>query len=218
MNDIAFPRLAKMTTSGFRMVGQMRGRETAISGAESIIPSFSGHWAVSISFFIHNEAARLEWQAFLAQMEGGIGTTLVPIGLPYRPVDQRGGRASVTGQPEFSTFEHWSFVNDARAAIMVKTDAPLRATDIELTLTDSLGLRPGHSLSIGERFHRVQRSWDDGAKIRIQPPLRAGAAAGSIVETDNPVCKMRFASEGEGEVDFSLSEIDRPTVKFREAF
>jgi len=200
------------------MVGQMRGRETAISGAESIIPSFSGHWTVSISFFIHNEEARLEWQAFLAQMEGGIGTTLVPVTLPYRPRNARGGRASVTEVPEFSTFEHWSFVNDARASIMVKTDAPLRATDIELTLTDSLGLRPGHSLSIGERFHRVQRSWDDGAKIRIQPPLRAGAAAGSIVETDNPVCKMRFASEGEGEVDFSLSEIDRPTVKFREAF
>jgi len=85
MGNIAFPRQAKLTTSGFRMVGQMRGRETAISGAESIIPSFSGHWTVSISFFIHNEEARLEWQAFLAQMEGGIGTTLVPVTLPYRP-------------------------------------------------------------------------------------------------------------------------------------
>jgi len=218
MSDIAFPRLAKMTTSGFRMVGQMRGRETAISGAESIIPSFSGHWTVSISFFIHNEAARLEWQAFLAQMEGGIGTTLVPIGLPYRPVDQRGGRASVTGQPEFGTFEHWSFVSEARPAVVVKTDAPLRSTDLDLTLADSLGLRPGHGLSIGDRFHRVQRSWEDGTKIRIQPPLRAAAPAGAIVETDNPVCKMRFASEDEGEVDFSLSEIDRPTVIFREAF
>tara|TARA_R110002049_G_scaffold304618_3_gene500045 strand:- start:3068 stop:3724 length:657 start_codon:yes stop_codon:yes gene_type:complete len=218
MDDIPFPRLAKMTTVDFRMVGQMRGRETSISGAESIIPSFSGHWTVSISFFIWTEAARLEWQSFLAQMEGGIGTTLVPVFLPYRPFDQRGGPAPVTEPPKFSTFEHWSFVNDTVPAITVRTGAALRSTDLDLTLTDSFGMRPGHGLSIGDRFYRVQRSWDDGAKIRIQPPLRAAAVTGDIVETDNPVCKMRFASEGEGEVDFTLNDIDRPTVTFREAF
>ncbi|WPZ24861.1 hypothetical protein UM399_11875 [Sulfitobacter pontiacus] len=217
-DDIAFPRLAKKTSSGFRMAGQMRGRETAITGAESIIPSFAGHWVVTISFLMHTEAASLEWQGFLAQMEGGIGTTLVPVFLPYRPKNTQGGPASVTGAPAFSTFEHWSFVNEGRAAITLATAADLRATDLDLTLSDSLGLRPGHGLTLGDRFHRVQRSWEDGSKVRVQPPLRQAAVAGAVVETDNPVCRMRFASEGDGEVDFMPNRVERATVTFREAF
>jgi hypothetical protein len=218
MDEIAFPRLAKKTSSGFRMVGQMRGRETSISGAESIIPSFAGHWVVTISFLMHTEAASLEWQGFLAQMEGGIGTTLVPVFLPYRPKDATGGSAPVSDAPQFSTFEHWSFVNDGRAAITLREAAPLRSTDLDLTLSDSLGLRPGHGLTVGDRFHRVQRSWDDGAKVRIQPPLRAAVPADTIVETDNPVCRMRFASEDEGEVEFMPNGVERTSITFREAF
>jgi len=216
--NVPFPRLAKKTTSGFRMVSQMRGRQTAISGAESIIPSFAGHWVVAVSFFIYGEDARLEWQAFLAQMEGGIGTTDVPVYLPHRPKDARGGSAPVTEPPAFDTFEYWSFVNTARGAIELASNAAMRSTDLSLTLNDSLGLRPGHGLTVGDRFHRVQKSWDNGTKVRIQPPLRAAALAGDLVETDNPVCKMRFASEDDGEVEFQPNGVDRATIIFREAF
>ena len=218
-DDIAFPRFAKRYSAGFFLAGQMRGRETAISGAESIIPSFAGHWRVTMTFFLQNEDARLDWEGFLAQMEGGIGTTLVPVRLPYRPKGSGGGNAPVSTQPAFATFEHWSFVNETRAAITLREAAPLRSTDLDLTLSDSLGLRPGHGLTVGDRFYRVQRSWDDGAKVRIQPPLREAAAAGAIIETDNPVCRMRFASEGEGETEYGLfAKFSRATVTFREAF
>ena len=218
MSDVAFPQLTRFAVSSFRMINKMRGRQTAISGAESIIPSFAGHWAVAVTFVIHGEDARLEWQGFLAQMEGGIGTTDVPIYLQHRPKDGRGGNAPHNVKPAFNTFEHWSFVNTSRGAIVLENNAALRATDLSLTLNDSLGLRPGHAFSIGDRFYRVQQSWDNGTKVRVEPPLRSSAAAGEIIETDNPVCKMRFVSEGEGEVDFGPRRIDSPTVTFREAF
>lgn len=225
MDNITFPTRTVRQSFSYRFVNQMRGRQTAVSGAETIIPSFSGYWEATIDFIVHGspshvrleESARLEWQAFIAQMDGGLGTALIPFNLPALAETDTTGPVSQSSTAAFDTFEHWSFDTDTRGSIVLAEAAAVRATILKLALTDSQGLRPGHGFSIGDRFYRVQTTSDDGKTIKVQPPLRASAAIGTELNADQPVCKMRLASEGEGEVTFMPNRIDQGTVTFREA-
>ncbi|AWX94004.1 hypothetical protein DPM13_16425 [Paracoccus mutanolyticus] len=99
--------------------------------------------------------------------------------------------------------------------ISVAAAAPLRATQIDLTLVDSTGLRPGQYFSVGERLHRVQQAWRVGAvnRIMFEPPLRAAVSAGARIEIERPVCKMRMVTETEGIFDHSL-DVFRRAVQF----
>ena len=40
------------------------------------VPTLRGKWMAQVSFALKDEASTLQWQVFLAQMQGRIGTTL----------------------------------------------------------------------------------------------------------------------------------------------
>jgi len=134
--------------------------------------------------------------------------------LPYRPRNARGGRAS--SQLKCAEFKH------VRALVVCQTThghrswsrrtAPLpRDGPWNLTLIGQLGLRPtGHSLvqlvegrfpGCKRRGMMVKRSGSN--RLAGWVPLR-----NRLSEQTNPVLQDALPSEGEGEVDFSLSEID----------
>ena len=219
MADVPFPRTVKF--AGFQPVfsGQIRGRQEALSGAESIIPSFSGRWTASAPIMLVYENARTEWRGFMAQMEGGIGVSHVPIMQQHRPRLADGRVPEQYSSPAFAAFEHWSFVSDPVARVTLAADAAVRATDLQISLVDCLGLRPGHYLSIASRLYQVQLSWADGASnyIRVRPPLREAAVTGAALELDNPICQMRLSSEDTGNPSEGLTDVDRVEVAFREA-
>lgn len=206
-----------------RPVGMSLEPQRSISGAETVVPSFGGRWEATCSFVIHGEAAQLAWQAFRAQMEGRIGTTLVPIRTRFRPKDRDGhpvyGCGSA-GLDAAQTWEHFGFESEPVATMTLAAAAPLRATTIKADLGNTTGLRPGHFFSIGERLHTVQHHWQDAdgtANLMIWPPLRAAAPAGSVLVLDRPVCVMRMVSETEGEFDHLLDRLPRVTATFVEA-
>lgn len=205
-----------------RFVGASLEPQRSISGAETVVPSMGGRWEVDCSFVIRGEAAQLEWQAFLAQMEGRIGTTLVPIRTRFRPKDRDGHAAPscrTAGLADAQTWEHFGFENAPVATMSLAEPAPLRATTIRVTGGNTTGIRPGQYFSLGERLYRVQHHWqtqDGVSNLMIQPPLRQAFSTGALI-LDRPVCLMRFASEDEGQFDQLLDRMPRVTCRFIEA-
>lgn len=206
-----------------RRVGTSHEPQQSISGAETITPTFGGRWEATCSFVIHGEAAQLAWQAFLAQMEGRVGTTLVPMRTRYRPRDRDGHHVygcGPAGLADAQTWEHFGFDSAPVATMTLAASAALRATVIKVTAANTTGLRPGQFFSIGERLYQVQHHWqdaDDSANLMIWPPLRAAAPAGSVLILDRPICLMRMTGESEGEFDHLLDRLPRVTVNFTEA-
>ena len=205
-----------------RFVGASLEPQRSINGAETVVPTMGGRWEVECSFVIHGEAAQLEWQAFLAQMEGRVGTTLVPIRTRFRPNDRDGHGVpfcQIAGLAGAQTWEHFGFANAPVATMTLVDPAPLRATTIRVAAANTTGIRPGQFFSLGERLYRVQHHWqtDDGVtNLMIQPPLRQ-AFNNAVLILDRPVCRMRFASETEGQFDQLLDRLPSVTCTFVEA-
>lgn len=205
-----------------RRAGLSREPQQSISGVETVTPTFGGRWEATCSFVIKGEAAQLAWQAFLAQMEGRVGTTLVPIRTRFRPRDRDGHHVygcGPAGLADAQTWEHFGFDSSPVAAMTLAAPAALRATTIKATLNNTTGLRPGQFFSIGERLYQVQHHWQDTdgtANLMIWPPLRQ-AYNQAVLILDRPVCLMRMVSESEGEFDHLLNRMPTVTVNFTEA-
>lgn len=220
--QVTFPYQAMKQTMTPRFVGASIEPQRAISGAETVIPTLGGRWEVSCTFVVHREAQFLAWQAFLAQMEGRIGTTLVPIITRFRPKDRDGHGITgcdTAGFSDAQTWEHFGFVNEPTATMTLVDPAPLRATVIRVVPGNTTGIRPGQFFSIGERLYRVQRHWqtEDGVtNLMIQPPLRQSFERATLI-LDRPVCKMRFASEEDGDLEQLMSRLSEVTCNFVEA-
>lgn len=205
-----------------RFAGTSLEPQRSISGAETVVPTLAGRWEADCTFVIRGEAAQLAWQAFLAQMEGRVGTTLVPMRTRYRPRDARGRSVSGCGTAELAdaqTWEHFGFENGPVTVMSLAQPAALRATTIKVTTVTTIGLRPGQLFSIGGRLYRVQHHWQDAdgtSNLMIQPPMRQAFNAAALI-LDRPVCPMRFATDDEGSFDHLLDRMPRVTCRFVEA-
>lgn len=206
-----------------RFVGASLEPQKSINGTDTVVPVQTGRWEISCGFVIRGEAAQLAWQAFLAQMEGRVGTTLVPVRTRFRPRDHDGRHVYGCGPAQLAdgqTFEHFGFDSAPVATMKLVAAAALRATVIKVTPGNTTGLRPGQFFSIGERLYRAQHHWrdEDGVEtLMIQPPLRVAAPAGATLILDRPVCLMRMVSETEGGFDHLLDRLPRATCTFVEA-
>lgn len=219
----AFPHLALNKTAQFYIAGQSLQTQTGIAGADTVVPTMRGRWMASASFVLDGEAATLQWQAFLAQMQGRIGTTLVPVPSRYRPKDRNGRHLPYRRQADVAgaqTWEHFGFETAPRTLCRVASAAPLRATQIDIELPDTTGLRPGQYFSIGERLHQVQAHWQPEVgvhRIMFVPPLREAVVAKASIEIERPVCRMRMVTETEGLFEQLLDPLPVVTVQFAEA-
>ena len=216
-----WPYTARWTAATPRIIGEARPPQQSISGAETVTPAMGARWEVTGSFVIHGEAQELAWQAFIAQMEGGLGTTLVPIWSRFRPLTAAGRRVdwdNTAGLYGAQTFEHFGFENPQIVGARLATPAALRATQIDIEVMDSTGIRPGQYFSIGERLHQVQQYWKASGihTLIIRPALRAAAPAGTPLEVFRPVCLMRLA-EPAGDIEYTPDLASRVTCRFIES-
>lgn len=227
---VTFPFNLRFQTSGFHVVGASSEPQQSIGGAYSVQPRLGAHWVGSVTFLTTNEETRLALQAFVAGMEGMLGTTSVPVFQRHAPRDGQGraaprcavaplGNSAMFEGGGSQSAEFWGFENLPAVYGNLAAGAALRAVEIAVTPTNYTGLRPGHDLTIGDRLHRVVQLRREGEAdvLRITPPLRAAAAAGETVVLDAPHCLMRFASEAEGQQVYSPSPVSGITMNFVEA-
>lgn len=205
-----FPSLARWRSIRFWTVGNALSPQQGLTGAETIVPVPRARWMATGEAVIRGEDGFQQWQGFLAQMEGVVGTTLVPCQSMFRPRDRLARALPLLPG-----------VADAIPRVVTVAAAPLRSREIDVEFVDTIGLLRGHHFSIGPRLHHVQDVEllsDRRATVRFIPPLRAPVEAGVALEVANPVCKMRFVAETEGVLPQSYGAPNaRVTVNFQEA-
>lgn len=227
---VTFPLNVNFTTSSFQVVGASSAPKQSVSGAFSVQPRLGAHWRGSVTFLTTNQESVLAVQAFVAAMEGALGTTSVPVFQRYLPRDGQGrvaprravaplGDTSLYEGGGSQTSEFWGFENMAAVSGLLAGAADLRATELVIARTNYTDLRPGHDFGIGGRLHRAVQVIPDGVndRVRITPPLRAAAALGEEVNLSAPTCLMRFSSEEEGQLAYEPGPVSRITMNFIES-
>jgi hypothetical protein len=224
-----FPFNLRFQTTGFHVVGASSEPRQSVGGAFSVQPRLGAHWVGSVTFLTTNEETTLALQAFVAGMEGMLGTTAVPILQRYSPRDGQGRMAdhetAALGDGfQFEGYgsessEGWGFEGVPAISGELAEAAALRAAEIIVARSNYSGFRPGHDFSIGNRLHRAVQIWPEGEndRVRITPPLRTAYSAGEPVIMDAPRCVMRFASENEGQLVNQPNPVGEITMNFVEA-
>ena len=126
-----FPHLCYQQDARFYPVGMSLDPQESISGTQTIIPTMRARWMAQVGFALKGEAAQLQWRAFLLQMQGRLGTTLVPVFSRWGVKDRDGHGlpfCDVASLVDAQTWEHFGFENTQVTRAVVKTAAPLRAT------------------------------------------------------------------------------------------
>lgn len=230
MSDIfaELPAVPRQSTR-FYILGASASAGFGLSGAESIAASNSAHWEATATFLIaNNEEAHMAWQAFLARMQGAIGSTLVPAASRWQPRDSKGRKiagapATLSGSDDGLAgdvfWDHGVLDTPETVHVRLNAAASLRDGIITVNYPDAIGLRPGQFFSLGGNLHQVRYSHEVSAgvdEVYIRPLLRQDWAAGDPIEIARPVCRMRLADDMQGVLDLNFERLQKIEVKFVE--
>lgn len=191
---------------------------SSVSGVTQVVSSDAGIWKITYDAVPVVDEQRVKaWRAIANLLEGRLGSILVPITRFYQPVPEG-------AEPLYDQLPHSddSFFDDDTGyvgrvidVVTVGTMA-LRAVSGTVAVNYAGQIEPGQHFSVGERLYRV-RSFDaDTGTITFRPPLREAVPAGTNLEFDSPVCRMRLASDDAMDLNLELGRFGFPTVQFIE--
>lgn len=221
--EVMFPYQLMANETRFSIIGQSLATQQGLSGVETVVPAFGARWRATVNYVVLGRAAQLALAAFLAGMEGRLGTTLVPLRARYRPHDRDGHGVTqclTAGLSDAETREHFGLVAAPVATCTVLLGAAVRATQITFAWGDTTGLRPGQMFTIGERAYRAQLVWEDGLGRQVaqfQPPLRQAVVPGDVMVLDAVQCRMRLDGDYEDVLADLGQAMQRLSLTFVEA-
>lgn len=193
----------------------------SISGAVQVVASDAGIWTATFSGVVINSRDRvLAWRGIAALLEGRLGSILVPLCRGYQPL-----LPAWQGLYEAVPHSDNAFFSDGSGYVSQVIDVALagsvaaRATSANIAIGLADTIQPGQHFSIGERLYRVKTfayTSETTAAITFRPPLRGAASLGDRLEFDDPVVRMRLATDQEMNLDLQLRRFASPTVQFVE--
>ncbi|WP_085044334.1 hypothetical protein [Ensifer aridi] len=195
------------------------------SGAADVISGDAGFWRASYGSVVVTTRERvLTWRAISAKLRGRLYPILVPYCGMYQPypLDANGKRIfTKPGIPhsDGALFSDESgYLSGVISAILVGS-LPVRAVNGNITVNAADAIQPGHVFSFGERMYEildVTYTSETTATLTWQPPLREAVTAGTELNFDRPVCRMRLASDSEMQLQLDMNKRSFPTVNFVE--
>lgn len=231
MADRPWPPALRWTEAAFQIVNTTRSGGQSFQGQEQVIASPAGRWKASLIIPIadrrHGRQDRQDAVlAFRWVTSGGrAAIILVPARDGRGPAHRAGIVPCGYGVPhsDGATFSDGAGYGQSFSGATLAAAAALNATEIQISLPAGLSLLPGMRFSMPDgRLHEIGDvlAWDGGTlwTIRIGPWLRAAYGAGTPLEFDRPVCRMRLASDEAGALSLSLNRFGTPTIEFVEAF
>ncbi|PZO78431.1 MAG: hypothetical protein DI629_12070 [Mesorhizobium amorphae] len=193
-----------------------RGSAAISGGARQIAASDAGRWKATLgNIRVKGSAARQAWRSLQVELEGGMGSVLIPLGGADQPF-AAGGYGFLNPMPKD---DEPFFAEDTGIAATVATPAPRRATQLVLSVSFAGTIRHGQHFSIGERLYRIKgHPAVNGSQVTVNiwPPLREAVGATNGVVFGSPICRMRLASDQEMDLDLLLRRSASPTVNFVE--
>lgn len=200
----------------------LRGPANAL-GQSQIASSDAGIWTATLGqVVIKSRDEVLAWRALQAHMEGGLTPILIPLRRAYQPVPEVVRQLRLydpVPHSDDSGFDDGTAYLNRVIDVTMGAAAPRRATQIAVDIHLAAPLEPGQHFSIGERLYRIRRVVEQSASsavLKLNLPLREAVEAGQPLEFDNPVCRMRLASDNEMTLNLRLRRFAAPTVSFVE--
>lgn len=194
------------------------------SGAADVISGDAGFWRASYGSVVVTTRDRiLTWNAIDAMLEGRLFPILVPYCAKYQPfpVDAFGKeiRPSIVFHSDGASFSDGTGYLSGVITSRLVGALPVRAVGGNITIVAAGVLQPGHVFSFGERMYKIKKVTYTGettAAITWQPPLRDAVPDGAELNFDDPVCRMRLASDNEMQLQLDMNTRSFPTVNFVE--
>lgn len=191
---------------------------SSVNGSGQVVSSDAGIWKATFGSVVLNKRQHtLAWRSIDALLEGRLGTILVPLCRGYQPVptDTAGLYDAVPHSDDAFFDDDTGYVGRVIDVVTVGSMA-LRAVSGTVVVNYAGDIEPGQHFSVGERLYRV-RSFDaDSGALTFRPPLREAVPSGTNLEFDDPVCRMKLATDDAMNLELSLRRFGTPTVNFVE--
>jgi len=190
------------------------------SGAADVISGDAGFWRASFGSVVVTTRERvLTWRAISAKLQGRLFPILVPYCALYQPFPAGVARGGVVPHSDGAYFSDGTGYLSGSINVYLNDDRPQRAVSGTITVDVSDVIQPGHVFSFGERLYEVgdvEYLSETVAEITWKPPLRDAVSAGTELNFDAPVCRMRLVSDGEMQLQLDMNRRGFPTVNFVE--
>lgn len=198
----------------------------SVSGATQVVSSDAGLWKATYSNVVIRERNHvLAFRAIANLLEGRLGSIVIPLCRAYQPLPDgftpTEAAALLDGVPhgDDAPFGDESEYTGGTMSVELSSGISARAVSCNVIINYGGTIEPGQHFSIGERLYRVRTityTTPTTAAITFRPPLREAAAAGAILDFDDPVVRVRLASDDAMDLELALRRFGNPTVNFIE--
>lgn len=230
MADRPWPPALRFSEVMLELRSLTRSGGQSISGSEQVVASPAARWVGTMTVPIADrrygpkelQDAVLAWRWLKAG--GRASVILVPAkdgrGPAHRAgIVYRGARG--VPHSDGATFSDGAGYGQNYSGATLAEAVAMNATQIRINLPASLKLLPGMRFSLpGGRLHEIADLVDRVGTIwtvKIGPWTVAAWPAGTALEFERPVCRMRMASDETGALSLSLNRFATPTIEFVEA-
>lgn len=195
----------------------------SVSGIAQVASSDAGIWTATYDAVpIVDDQKVKAWRAIDMLTEGRLFPILVPFTRFYQPVPEsavESGLYDTVPHGDDAQFDDGAgYVGRVIDVVLAGSIAP-RSVSANVVINYAARIEPAQHFSIGERLYRLKTvtyTSETTAAITFRPPLREAASLGERLEFDDPVCRMKLASDGEMRLPLEYGRWGFPTVNFIE--
>lgn len=210
--DVAFD-IAPRTVAG----------PSSVSGASQVISSSAGIWTATFGGITVNTRNRvLTWRAIATLLEGRLGSILLPFCRGYQPITPGAiadGLYDGVPYSDDASFSDGSLFVGASISVQLTASISVGGTTANVSIAYGDTIQPGQVFSINDHAYRVRTAVytsDTAATLTFRPTLRVAATTGDLLDFDDPVVKMRLASDNEMDLLLDGRRFAYPTISFVE--
>lgn len=190
----------------------------AVSGVSQVVSSDAGIWKVTLGeIVIRKREHVLAFRAIANLLEGRLGTILVPLCRAYQPISADGSGYEAVPHSDDTFFSDGTGYVGTVISVHTTSAAPVRAVSFTASVDSGHDIEPGQHFSIGEWLYRVRTYDSETGAMTFRPPLREAVSNGTELNFDDPVCRMRLATDSEMDLELSMRRFGSPSVNFIEA-
>lgn len=194
---------------------------SAASGYTQVAASSAGIWKVTYDQIpVLASQSVLCFRAISALLEGRLNAILLPIYRRYQPVpDESDDLYDPVPHSDGAFFSDGSGYVGRVIDVQLSTAIVKGATSTSIAINVAGLIQPGQNFSIGERLHRLKSvvyTSETTADIKFTPPARDAASVGDNLEFDDPVVRVRLASDSEMDLPLEYDRWAFPAVNFLE--
>jgi hypothetical protein len=211
-------------SAAFGARGRIVSGPPSLTGRSQVDAVDAGYWTAMLRGFPVHKANQRLWRALIARLEAGAAEIRVPVfelAQPW-PLGPDGEPVTETADVMFddgASFDDGvGFWQPVIAAVTVGA-AALRATSLTIDFLYAGEVTGGEYFSAGDRLHVIRSIMAESGTqktVTIWPPLREAVAAGTELNFDAPVCRMRLADEAAGDLDMEFGIVAFPDLSFVE--